>query len=173
MHDPIRQIAYCVPDPRAAAETHSRMYGSGPFFLAEHVPVENFRYRGNPGNFDHTTCFGQWGEIMLEFFQQHNNEPSQGHDMFPFGSGKSGIHHVALIVHHLEKSVLAFRSLNFEVASRFRMKDSFEVVFVDTRSLYGHMVELYSGKEVSDIYDMVKNAARSWDMKEIVRSISL
>src|ERR1700683_3463176 len=107
---PIRQIAYAVSDVRAAAEEHARLFGSGPFFLAEHVPVHNFKYRGQPGDFDHTTIFGQWGEVMVEFFLQHNPGPSHGHDMFPYGSNKTGLHHVALIVSDLEASIRHFAS---------------------------------------------------------------
>ena len=55
---PVRQVAYYVPDVREAAKAHSANFGSGPFFVAEHIPISLCRYRGKPGVFDHTSAYG-------------------------------------------------------------------------------------------------------------------
>ena len=170
---PIRQVAYSVPDIRAAAEAHHALYGSGPFFIAEHVPVQNFRYRGSPGKFDHSTIFGQWGEIMVEFFVQHNPGPSQGHDMYPYGSGKSGFHHIALIVEDLEREKNHFIESGFEIATEFTCADAFDVVMVDTRKANGHMVELYMNvPAVSAAYKMTREAAQNFTSGALITPIA-
>jgi hypothetical protein len=35
---PVRQIAFFVADVVAAARRHSAIFGSGPFYVAEHIP---------------------------------------------------------------------------------------------------------------------------------------
>jgi hypothetical protein len=161
---PIRQIAYAVPDPLEAALAHSAIYGSGPFFHARHVPVHDFVYRGTPGTFDHSTVFGQWGDIMVEFFIQHNDEPSHGHDMFPFGSRQTGMHHIALIVPDLSRAIEEFEGVNCELASTFHVggESGFDVAMIDTRRINGHMVELYGDiAPIQAAYALARDAAAS------------
>jgi hypothetical protein len=80
--DPVRQVAYFVPDMRAAARAHSALYGSGPYFVADNIPLTLCRYRGQPGKLDHSSAYGQWGEVMIEFVQQNNPEPSVFFDRY-------------------------------------------------------------------------------------------
>ena len=49
---PIRQIAYFVPDVRVAAARHAALFGSGPYFVAEHIPLRKALYRGREGRLD-------------------------------------------------------------------------------------------------------------------------
>jgi hypothetical protein len=174
MRHRIRQVAYAVPDPAAAALRHSAAYGSGPFYSAEHVPVSGYRYRGSPGEFDHSTVIGQWGELMVEFFVQHNPGLSHVHDLFAFG-GPGGLHHVAIMPPDLDAAVSEFVEQGFEVAATFRVGDvgGFDVAMVDTRPLNGHITEIYADCEpVRAAYQLVRDAAASSDDRGIIRPIS-
>jgi hypothetical protein len=82
---PIRQVAYFVPDVAAAATRHMTLFGSGPFFVAEHIPLRLCRHRGRPAELDHTAAYGQWGDQMIEFVQQNNPGPSVFRDLYPDG----------------------------------------------------------------------------------------
>jgi hypothetical protein len=172
---PIRQIAYAVTDLHAAAKAHAAINGSGPFFFAEHIPVHNAFYRGKPTEIDHSIIFGQWGEIMVEFFIQHNSAPSHVHDMFPFGSGLSGMHHVAHIVEDLPAAIADFKAAGFEVASSFTVgtSDGYDVVMIDTRAANGHMVELYPAvPPLLAAYQLSYDAAANPEGRELITKIS-
>ncbi len=159
---PVRQVAYAVPDPVAAALAHSAIYGSGPFFRADNIPVRDFIHRGKPGRFDHSIAIGQWGELMIEFFVQHNPDPSHVHDMFPADGSAPGLHHTAIIPGDFDDAIRAFEADGFEIASRFVVGEEagFEVVMVDTRPLNGHMTEIYPDCEaVAGAYAMCRDAA--------------
>ena len=69
------QIAYHVPDPEAAAERYAREHGWGPFFLMEHIALERSLHRGTPAKFDHSSAYGQAGELMIELITQHDDTP--------------------------------------------------------------------------------------------------
>jgi len=43
---PVRQIAYFAADVRVAALEHHLRFGSGPFFVAEHIPLRQSLHRG-------------------------------------------------------------------------------------------------------------------------------
>jgi len=168
---PIRQVAYITPDPVVAALQHAKIYGSGPYFCAKHVPITDYFYRGTPGVFDHTTVLGWWGDVMVEFFTQHNDEPSHNHDLFAYGS-RGGLHHMAIIPDDVNGALRELSAEGFEVAASFRVggEAGFDVYFVDTRSANGHMIEVY-GPPILAAYDMVKQAAAAGGPRDTVTPI--
>lgn len=140
---PIRQIAYFVSDVRAAARAHSAAFGSGPYYVADHIPLTRALHRGTPRDLDHSSAYGQWGEVMIEFCQQNNSGPSAFRDLYPEGTGREGVHHVALFVDDLDHAIADFVAQGHAVALDAAMTDGFRYVFVDTTASYGHMLELY------------------------------
>ncbi len=170
---PIRQIAYFVPDARAAAARHSQMFGSGPYFVAEHIPLKRSFYRGREMPFDHTSAYGQWGGVMLEFVQQHNPDPSAMHDLYPYGSGRGGIHHVALWVDDLQASIKAHEDAGHALALYAEMNDGFAFAMMDASHETGHMFELYKPlPALTGFYEFVAKAAAKWDGQDPVRTIA-
>ena len=83
------QIAYLVPDIRVAAERHAHTFGTGPFYVVDNIQLAYCEYRGRPGNWNHSACFGQWGNVMIELMQQNGPGESVLNDVIPTGSGRS------------------------------------------------------------------------------------
>lgn len=169
---PIRQIAYFGTDVRIAALRHSQTYGSGPFFVAEHIPLRRAVHRGVERTLDHSSAYGQWGGVMVEFVQQNNPGPSAFHDMYPEGSGRSGVHHVALFVDDIHAAIAAHNARGHETALYAEMNDGFPFAMMDARAEFGHMIELYQPlPQLTGFYDMVAAAAKKFDGSEPVRTI--
>jgi hypothetical protein len=168
----IRQVAYFVPDVEDAARGHARLFGSGPYFVAEHIPLRKALHRGREAFLDHTSAYGQWGDVMIEFVQQNNPGPSAFHDLYPEGTGRSGFHHVALIVDDLQSSRRAFAAAGLTEALYAEMNDGFAFVMVDDIARHGHMIELYERvPTLTSFYSMVKNAANDFDGADPIRPI--
>ena len=108
------QIAYAVPDAKVAAVEWARRYGAGPFVLQQHIQLKDVIYRGNPSQFDHSSAFGQWGEIMVELMQDHNTGPSVVRDMYAVG--EAGLHHVSFMVDDLDAATERLVEAGFPVA---------------------------------------------------------
>ena len=156
---PARQIAYFVPDIRAAAAAHRATFGSGPFLVIDHVPTPIVRHRGRPAALDHGSAYGQWGEVMVEFVQQHDAGPSAFHDMYPRGAGRSGLHHVALFVDDLTAAIERFAAAGNECAL-YAETGTMAFAMIDTVRQYGHMIELYEPNNVLlDFYARVRSLA--------------
>lgn len=169
---PIRQIAYFVPDIRAAALEHHKLFGSGPFLVADNIPLPSCVHRGVDRPLDHSSAYGQWGDVMIEFVQQNNAGPSAFHDMYPEGSGRYGIHHVALFVDDVDAQCLEYAASGHDTAFRAEMSDGFVFAFVDTCALYGHMVELYAPvPQLTGFYAMVAEAAKSFTGGPVIHTI--
>ena len=166
---PPRQIAYFVEDAKAAAIRHHRMFGSGPYYLSEHIPLATSLHRGVQRPLDHTSAYGQWGEVMIEFVQQNNPGPSAFHDMYPERSDQFGLHHVALFVDSIEQEIGRFEAEGYAIALDAAMNDGFRFAFVDTSSSLGHMLELYEPQDVlTQFYGMVAQSAGDFSKGEII-----
>lgn len=170
---PVRQIAYFVADVRVAARAHHALFGSGPFFVADHIALRVARHRGNDAPLDHSSAYGQWGEIMVEFVQQNNPGPSAFHDLYPEGSGREGLHHVALFVDDVDAAIARYAEAGLETAFYAEMADGFAFAFIDTLATLGHFTEIYRPLPVlTDFYAMVADAAKNFDGGEVIRTIA-
>lgn len=157
---PARQIAYFVPDIRVAAHAHRATFGSGPFLVVDHVPTPTVRYRGRPGALDHGSAYGQWGEVMVEFVVQHDDGPSAFHDLYPPGSGRFGLHHVAVFVDDLDSAIDRFAA-HGAACALYAETEALAFAMVDTSATLGHMTELYEPTPVlTGFYDRIRAAAR-------------
>ena len=169
---PVRQIAYFVADLHAAAAGHTRSFGSGPFFVFEHVPLTHSEHRGVARPFDHSSAYGQWGDVMVELVVQHNADPSAFHDMYPHGSGRFGIHHTALFVDDLSAAIAGFADQGLALAQYATNATGTDFAFIDAVERYGHMIELYEPTPtLTGFYAMVAGASEDWDGGDPIRKL--
>ena len=163
------QIAYAVENAEAAAKRWARDFGAGPFFLAEHIEVTNVVYRGSPGEYDHSSAYGQWGDIMVELVQDHGSGPTVIGDSF--SKGTYGLHHLAYFVENLDRATNSLRRMGFELAMSAAASTT-RFHFIDARLLMGHFIELYERDErLSDFYSMVQESSIDWRGENPVRKV--
>ena len=170
---PVRQIAYFVADIYKAAAAHTRSFGSGPFFVLDHVALTRNEHRGVARPFDHSSAYGQWGDVMVELVVQHNADASAFHDMYPHGSGRFGIHHTALFVDDLATAIAEFAADGLALAQYAKTTTGTDFAFIDAVERYGHMVELYEPTPaLTSFYAMVAGAANYWDGRNPIRKLA-
>jgi Glyoxalase/Bleomycin resistance protein/Dioxygenase superfamily len=166
------QIAYHVADPAAAAADSARRFGWGPFYLLEHVRLASCTYRGRPATFDHSSAYGQAGELMVEFITQHDDEPSVVRDLYR--REQSGVHHVAHFVPDLDEALADFTGMGLVTAMHATTADGVAFAMVDATPALGHMLELYEpGPGLRNFYDFIRRKAEGWSGSEPVRHIRL
>ena len=163
------QIAYFVNDIHEAAQKANALFGIGPFCVYENIPLNNVLYRGESSELDHSSAYGQSGNIMIEFAQQNNDGPSAFRDMY--AEGEEGLHHVAIFVENIKDEIGKLEKQGYAIANHYYAGEV-EVVFADARKDYGHMIELYQPvKALEKFYAMVAARSESWDGNELVYSI--
>lgn len=168
---PARQIAYFVPDAVEAALRHSHIHGSGPYHVARNIPLTSCFYYGEPSHFDHTSAYGQWGEVMIEFVQQNSTERSCFTDLYPVG--RQGMHHVALIVDDLPAAMRGFEEAGHPAALYAEVMPGAGFAMMDCVAELGHFIELYEPTEtLLGVYDLVRSSARGWDGSEPIRDLT-
>ena len=164
------QIAYHVPDPAEAAREAAARRGWGPFFLIEHIALTHCLYRGAPAAFDHSSAYGQAGDVMVELITQHNDGPSALRDLF--APHERGVHHVACFVDELASALTAQRALGYEIALEAATANGTAFAMVDTSRELGHMLELYERAKLAPFYALVREAARAWDGSDPLRVLA-
>src|SRR5579875_2478347 len=97
----ITHVGYVVEDLESAARRFARATGAGPFLCIEHVPLVDVTYRGQPGRYDHSTAFGQWGPLMLELSVVHDAAPD-GLRAFLAGRGAPALGHAGWLADDLD-----------------------------------------------------------------------
>jgi hypothetical protein len=168
----IVQIAYYVNDIEAAAKKAHAAFGTGPFYIYQHIELNDVSYRGQKTELDHSSAYAQAGPLMIEFTQQHNKARSTFTDMY--ADGEEGFHHVAIFVDNLAAEMARLASKGCATVTHYFTRDgNVEVAFIDTREIFGHMVELYKPVEaLSRFYAAVEKSVKNWDGKELFRYIN-
>jgi catechol 2,3-dioxygenase-like lactoylglutathione lyase family enzyme len=137
---PLFQHAYLVADLERSIHDWNRLFGAGPFVVAEHHRTDRFDYRGTEFEADVSYAFGYLGDLMIQLIVQHDDTPSIYRDMYP--AGEYGFHHVAYLVHDFEAEVDRLLGLGFECATRL-FADGVDAAYFDTRSVTGGFTEIH------------------------------
>lgn len=169
----IIQIAYVVDDVRKAVERHRALYGSGPFFLQSHYRLD-LKYRGNDVEFVHSAAFGQWGDVQVELMQQHDDLPSIINETHPLGSGRYGLHHVAMMTDDMDQTIEDLAAQGHSVAMDANMPEmNMRTIMADALATHGHFLEVYTRTPlIENFYRNVAEAAKGFDGKDLIRPMS-
>lgn len=157
------QIAYPVDDVVAAAERFSRRTGAGPFFVLQRIPLARSRVLGVDMPFDHSSAYGQWGDVMVELVQEHTP---------PLVLPGAGIHHLAFMVPDLAGAMNEVRGHDWTEVLWAATATGQEFAFAHAPEL-GHLVEMYEPSErLLGFYERVADASRGWDGSDPVRLLN-
>ncbi len=165
------QIAYLVNDIRASALKAVERYGAGPFFINENIELSWAEHRGEPANFIHSSAYGQWGPLMIEFVQQEDDSTNTPYrDLFQ--KGEEGLHHMAIVVDDMDEAINHFESQGMPLATRAKtLQGGADFGFIDATKSLGHMIEIYpDAPGLRDFYDRIKQASVDWDGDNPLRS---
>ncbi|MDP6182654.1 MAG: VOC family protein [Gammaproteobacteria bacterium] len=164
----VRQLAYVVKDLDAALKYWVDVLKVGPFFLFEHCPLENQRYRGEPSDVDVTLALGNSGALQIELIVQNNDAPSVYKEFVD--AGREGVHHFGLMPTDYAATCAQYRALGHEAAFECEIGGA-PLVYFDTVETTGHFIELWDNNDVyKNLFTLVEDAARDWDGKDPVRA---
>lgn len=170
LNNPVVQLAYFVRDAEQAALRAAERLGAGPFFLIPRIELAWGEHRGRPQTFLHTSAYGQWGGVMLEFVQQDEEGPSPFRDLYR--PGEEGLHHVAQMVDSLPETYRDCERQGLALAARAATRTGTEFAFVDSVALLGHMIEVYEkAPGLLAFYERVRAAAVGWNGQDAIRRL--
>ena len=166
----IVQLAYHAPDIERAAEWFASELGAGPFYLLEHVALKSCRYRGAHSMFDHSSAYGQHGDVMIELIHQHDDAASPVRDMF--GPEQEGLHHAAVFVDDIDDALSGAAVRGMANALDAVTVEGVRFVMVDARAAMGCMLEFYEKSDaLAKFYGFVRHKSEGWDGADVLRRL--
>jgi hypothetical protein len=108
---PIMQLAYVPKNFDAAIAYWTRALGVGPFFLWEHIAVDELTYRGARVNLDFSVAISYWGDIQIELIRQDDDTASIYRDW-----NSNALHHIQLAVNDYDEALAACAREGFGLA---------------------------------------------------------
>ena len=157
------QIAYAATDVSAAAARFAASTGAGPFFIMRHIPLRSARIHGKAASFDHSSAYGQWGDVMVELVVEHSP---------PIVASRAGVHHLAFVVPNLLTAMAWCAEQGWPEALWAETVGGQQFAFCDARVERGHLIEMYEPTDgLLGFYAMVENAAKDWDGSKPVREL--
>jgi hypothetical protein len=88
---PMRQVGIVVRDIESAMRHWVEVCGVGPWFYAEQLPMDEFRYKGRIYDLKVSIALANSGDVQLELIQQRNDVPSLYRDFL--AAGHEGMQH--------------------------------------------------------------------------------
>jgi catechol 2,3-dioxygenase-like lactoylglutathione lyase family enzyme len=167
----IRQNGYVVHDIEAALQHWTGVLGVGPFFHFARVPIEDFRYRGEPSPIEVSIALANSGPLQIELIQQRNDAPSMYRDFL--AAGHAGLQHVAYWTETFDADLERLGAAGLEIGQSGAIGANGRFVYFDTESHPGTVVEL---SEVSGakgrFFRHIAESAQSWDGSEPIRRMA-
>lgn len=164
------QIAYHAPNIEKLATWFAAELGAGPFYLLEHIALKSSLYRGEPMIFDHSSAYGQFGDVMIELIHQHDDQPSAVRDMYD--AQTMGLHHLAIFVDDLASSMRDVECAGMITALDARTVDNVHFAMADARGKYGFMLEFYEpSPSLLKFYQFIRRKSENWDGSEVLRKL--
>ena len=165
---PITHVGYVVEEIGPAVDWAVSTLGAGPFFLIPHLQFDTCTFKGAPAQYDHSSAFGQWGEIKLELTVVHSSSPPALAETI--GGPAPRVGHVGWLADDLDAECLALEAAG---APLFHTGASGPVAAIwhDARAVLGHHIEvLQRSPEIEGFYELIRTSARGWDGSEPLRA---
>jgi hypothetical protein len=134
------QQAYYVRSIDAAAALWADLFGAGPFYMVRHHKTEQFSYRGRAVEADVSYAFGYLGETMIQFIEQHDDQPSIYRDLY--ADGEEGFHHIAYLVSDFAAERQRWLDMGYALATEL-YADEVNAAYFDTRAVNGGFTEIH------------------------------
>ena len=165
----MQQVCYVVDDLDAALKFWTEELKVGPFFMFEHLQLDNQKYRGKSAeDADVTIALGNTGAVQIELAYQHNDAPSVWKKEWS-EAGRRGVHHFGFIPEDYQANFQHFVDQGYEPAFECTIGNS-PLCYFDFVDTLGHYIEFWENSELyRNIFKATEEAARGWDGMNPVR----
>jgi hypothetical protein len=163
----VLQTSFVVKDIYPCIQAFLDLCDIGPWFVFEHVPMHEFRYRDAPSKIDFTVAAAYSGAMMFELVQQHDDAPSAYQDVI--AARGCGFHHLAVPSYDYDRDLERYRKLGFTIVNEAAARGS-RAAYIDTTAKLPGMIELTEiVPEMRAMFSEMETAAANWDGTDPIR----
>ncbi len=167
---PVMQIAFVPKDFDAALAHWTQVMGVGPFFLMEHIALEDLHYMGRPADTVFSLALAYWGDIQIELIRPETPGPS----LYSGRHGERGdtLHHSCILTDDIVAAKRIAEAAGATMLVEAKVGDTGAVFYCDTGGGPGSIVEvLQPATGMRDLFAMIKAASVGWDGSEPLRKL--
>jgi len=158
----IMQVAFIVPDLKAALGHYSEQLSCGPWFVFEHFPLNNYRHRGSPSELDIDIAMAYSGSMCFELIQQNCDNDSVYREVQQKKGW--GFHHWAVASMDFDADVEQYAEKGNELALYGEAGPGARAGYIDTTNVLPGMIELIEiNDNVEALFKEMYDQAASWD----------
>jgi hypothetical protein len=162
------QMAYTVPDIRAAIDHWVAKLNVGPWFLLERFSGEHAVYRGAPSTADVAIAMAFAGHMNIELIQPNDDRPSVYKEAIE--ARGHGFHHWGVASRDVEADVKRYAARGMPEAFRAGVPTGGDVVYVDTRGTLPGFIELIPVNPLMEqAFGAFQRASVGWDGARPIR----
>lgn len=164
----VRQAGYVVHDIQKEMRHWSEVLGIGPWYYADRVPVQNFRYRGEPSPIEVSVALANSGPLQIELIQQRNDAPSM-YKAF-LDAGRTGLQHLAYWTESFDADLKRLTAQGLVVGMSGEVGTGGRYVYFETATHPGTVIELseIAGPK-GKLFKLIREASVGWDGRDAVR----
>lgn len=165
----VRQLGYVVADIEAAMRHWIEMFGVGPWFYVDRLPLTSFHYRGKPCMPHVSIALANSGRAQIELIQQRCDTPSMYRDFL--AGGPEGLQHVSTWPIDYEATLARALAAGHKIGQDGASNRG-PFAYFDTEG--GHRGTCMEIAAYTDTrkrqFDAIEAAARDWDGRDPIRT---
>ena len=164
---PLRQMGYVVKDIDAAMRHWIEVCQVGPWFYVDKLVVNDFTYKGQPGDPHLSIALANSGDVQLELIQQRDNSPTLYQDFL--NAGNEGLQHFSTWPENYEEIYRKALAAGYTVGQEAGSPRG-PFVYFEQEGHPGTVIEMAEMTEGRRrIFDGVREAAVDWDGSDPIR----
>jgi hypothetical protein len=163
---PLGQIGYVVADLKEAATGWVERTGIGPWYIAEHVPLDYFQHRQSPSDIEIGIATAFTGSLEIELIVQHNDSPSDYVDTL--NRSGAGVHHICFFPLNYDLALTSLLSQDFEILQNGAIHGIRFIYLMDPENQVVEMADLPDDARKRRKSRMAE--AADWDGSDPIRS---
>ena len=167
---PMEQIGIVVDNFEDPIKHWTEKLKVGPFFILEHLDLNDVYYQGNLTEIDFSVALAYSGDIQIELIKQHCNTPSIYNEYVK--NKKNTVHHFCTFSKDINKDIKVFEDSGYKNVQGGRTQDGGSFAYLDKENNFGAILEIAQLSEGGyAMFDMIKNASKKWDGKNAIMDI--
>jgi hypothetical protein len=167
--DGIIQMAYVVPDLKAAIAQWSQTLRVGPWFVLEHFTGDTPVYRGQPSRAEVTLAMGFAGHMNIELIQTKNDAPSVYREVTE--KRGYGFHHWGVATWDFDAAIAKYEKAGYALGFVAAVPSGGRVAYMDTTAVLPGFTELIElGGAFEEVFGRFYRESLAWDGKDPIRS---
>ena len=163
----IRQMGYVVRDVEEAMQHWIQVCGIGPWYYVDKLTVNDFHYRGQPGEPHLSIGLANSGYVQVELIQQRDDSPTMYQDFL--NAGHEGLQHWSSWPEDFDSVYRQALDSGYEVGQEADSPRGRFVYFFN-EGHPGTVIEMaHLSSERRRIFDAIREAAVDWEGAEPIR----